>query len=115
MHKIYGIKNCDTMKKAMKWLDENSIAFDFHDYKKIGVDADTLEKWLESKPWEELINRRGTTWRKLPDESKTDIDSEKAIKLMMENTSLIKRPVLLVGKDLYLGFKAENYAIIFNK
>lgn len=103
------------MKKAMKWLDENSIAFDFHDYKKIGVDADTLEKWLESKPWEELINRRGTTWRKLPDESKTDIDSEKAIKLMMENTSLIKRPVLLVGKDLYLGFKAENYAIIFNK
>jgi arsenate reductase len=114
MNKIYGIKNCDTMKKAIKWLNENSIEFHFHDYKKEGIDANTLSFWLQSIPWDELINRRGTTWRKLPDESKLDIDNEKAIKLMMENNSLIKRPVLDQNKALYLGFKAENYAEIFN-
>lgn len=103
------------MKKAIKWLNDNSIEFHFHDYKKVGIDADTLAKWLKSTPWDELINRRGTTWRKLPDESKLDIDNEKAIKLMMENNSLIKRPILQANKKLYLGFKAEDYAKIFNQ
>lgn len=103
------------MKKAIKWLNENSIEFHFHDYKKEGIDANTLALWLQTISWDELINRRGTTWRKLPDELKLDIDSEKAIKLMMENNSLIKRPVLDHNNELYLGFKAENYAKIFNK
>ena len=115
MHNLYGIKNCDTMKKAIKWLNDNSISFHFHDYKKEGIDADTLALWLQSTSWDQLINRRGTTWRKLADELKVDIDTEKAINLMIENTSLIKRPILQVDKDLHLGFEAENYAKIFNK
>jgi len=111
--KIYGIKNCSTMKKAMNWLEEQNIAFDFHDYKKSDIDQASLESWLSKAPWDELINKRGTTWRKLPEESKENIDNEKAIQLMLENTSLIKRPVLLVNGNLHLGFKEEAYNLIF--
>jgi arsenate reductase len=113
MINIYGIKNCDTMKRALKWLADNSIAFQFHDYKKLGIDQETLAEWLKKAPWDELINRRGTTWRQLPDDLKTDITNDKAISLMLANTSLIKRPVLIVNNELYLGFKDESYAKIF--
>ena len=113
--KIYGIKNCDTMKKAMIWLEEHNIAFDFHDYKKSDIDQASLEIWLSKAPWDELINKRGTTWRKLPEESKENIDNEKAIQLMLENTSLIKRPALLVDDNLHLGFKEETYSLIFKQ
>jgi arsenate reductase len=114
MVNIYGIKNCDTMKKALTWLEKNSVEFQFHDYKKVGVEQDSLVQWLEKKPWDELINQRGTTWRKLPDDSKTDIDNNKAVSLMLANTSLIKRPVLIVDNELYLGFKEDMYQKIFN-
>lgn len=114
MVNIYGIKNCNTMKSAMKWLEDNSVEFHFHDYKKIGIDQDTLVQWLTKTPWDELINQRGTTWRKLPEDSKVDIDNNKAISLMIVNTSLIKRPVLIVNSELYLGFKDESYEKIFN-
>jgi len=110
---IYGIKNCNTMKKAMTWLEEHNITFEFHDYKKSDIDQVSLEAWLSKTPWDELINKRGTTWRKLPEESKENIDNEKAIQLMLANTSLIKRPVLLVADNLYLGFKEETYNLIF--
>jgi len=111
---IYGIKNCSTMKKASVWLEEHNIEFQFHDYKKLGIDEHSLRKWLKKVPWDELINRRGTTWRKLPEEAKQDIDNDKAVQLMLENTSLIKRPVLVIDDALYLGFKDEIYQTIFN-
>jgi len=112
---IYGIKNCNTMKKAITWLEEHNIAFSFHDYKKSDIDQASLESWLSKAPWDELINKRGTTWRKLPEESKENIDNEKAIKLMLSNTSLIKRPVLLVDDTLHLGFKEGLYHSIFTQ
>jgi arsenate reductase len=111
--KMYGIKNCQTMKKAMTWLESHKIDFAFHDYKKLGIDEVTLTEWLSQKPWDEVINKRGTTWRKLSDEDKTDIDPAKAIQLMLANTSLIKRPALNVAGKLYLGFDEALYQSIF--
>lgn len=112
---LYGIKSCDTMKKAMNWLNEHGIDYVFHDYKKAGIDEATLQDWLSKESHENLINRRGTTWRKLSDEQKSDVDNAKAITLMRDNTSLIKRPVLAKDGDIFLGFKPELYAEIFNK
>jgi len=116
--KIYGIKNCDTMKKAMNWLKDHSIDFEFHDYKKLSIDEENLRFWLSKFPWDELINKRGTTWRKLPEDDKVNIDQDKAVQLMLTNTSLIKRPILSIQdlsthKDLLLGFKEEQYHRIF--
>ncbi|WP_342642655.1 ArsC family reductase [Rhodoligotrophos ferricapiens] len=107
---IYGIKNCETMKKAMAWLDGHGIAYGFHDYKKAGIDRARLEGWSDAVGWEMLVNRAGTTFRKLPDEAKADLDREKAIRLMLEQPSLIKRPVLDIGTKLLVGFKPELYA-----
>lgn len=101
------------MKKAMTWLDTNKVDYEFHDYKKLGIDKATLSDWLDQKPWDEVINKRGTTWRKLSDADKADIDPSKAIHLMQENTSLIKRPALIVDKKLYLGFDEETYQSLF--
>lgn len=112
--KIYGIKSCDTMKKAMTWLTEHDVEFEFHDYKKQGIDQQTLSDWLQQKPWDQLINRRGTTWRKLTDSDKADIDDAKAISLMMNNTSLIKRPVLDLSGQIHLGFKDTEYDALFS-
>jgi len=111
--KIYGIKNCDTMKKAMRWLDEQSIGFEFHDYKKMGADAQMLEEWCNKADWQVLLNKAGTTFRKLPDEDKQSIDQAKAIALMSENPSMIKRPVLELNGKIYVGFKPDNYTEIF--
>ena len=110
---MYGIKNCQTMKKAMTWLESHQIEFSFHDYKKQGIDSETLSDWLNQKEWDEVINKRGTTWRKLSDQDKTNINNEKAIKLMIANPSLIKRPALLVKNKLYLGFDENLYEAIF--
>ena len=110
---IYGIKNCDTMKKAFKWLDEHGVEYEFHDYKKAGLDEKQLKVWVKQVGWETLVNRRGTTWRKLPEADRENIDEAKAIKLMLANLSLIKRPVLDTGKELHVGFKADDYAKIF--
>ena len=110
--KMYGIKNCQTMKKAMTWLESKGIEFEFHDYKKQGIDQNSLSEWLTQKPWDEIINKRGTTWRKLTEDEKTDIDNSKAIQLMIANPSLIKRPALLVDGKLYLGFDEALYQSI---
>jgi Spx/MgsR family transcriptional regulator len=110
---IYGIKSCDTMKKACTWLNNAGVAFDFHDYKKAGVSAEALRRWCESAGWEKVLNRAGTTFRKLPDAAKVDLDQDKAIALMCEQPSMIKRPVLETDTALEIGFKAERYADMF--
>lgn len=106
---LYGIKNCDTMKKARAWLDEHGIAYTFHDYKAEGVAREKLEKWCKQARWETLLNKAGTTFRKLPDNDKQDINETKAIALMLAQPSMIKRPVLEVGKQLIIGFKPAAY------
>ena len=110
---LYGIKNCDTMKKAFKWLDAQSIAYDFHDYKKSGIDEDVLKQALTQHSWENVINRRGTTWRKLPKETQESMDVAQAIAIAVENPSIIKRPLLKQGNDIFLGFKDSEYEEIF--
>ena len=107
---IYGIKNCDTMKKARSWLDSHNVAYAFHDYKAQGIDRATLEGWAKKVGWEVLLNRSGTTFRKLPDADRNDVTEAKAIGLMLDQPSMIKRPVLDVGGKLLVGFKPEAYA-----
>lgn len=111
---LYGIPNCDTIKKARKWLDEHDIAYVFHDYKKSGVDAQALRGWVDELGWEALLNRAGTTFRSLSDHEKADIDADKAIALMLANPSMIKRPVLDLEDRRVAGFKPEIYATIFS-
>jgi Spx/MgsR family transcriptional regulator len=107
---IYGIKNCETMKKARAWLDGHGVDYAFHDYKTAGIERERLERWAKKVGWEALLNRAGTTFRKLPDEDKQVRDAKKAIALMLAQPSLIKRPVLdLGGGKLLVGFKAELY------
>lgn len=106
---IYGIKNCDTMKKAFAWLDKAGVGYTFHDYKKEGIDKKRLEAWSKEVGWETLLNRAGTTFRKLPDRDKEGLTAAKAIKLMLEQPSMIRRPVLDLGKTLLVGFKPDEY------
>jgi arsenate reductase (glutaredoxin) len=110
---IYGIKACDTMKKARGWLEDHGVAYAFHDYKSAGVDRKTLEGWVKTVGWEKLLNRAGTTFRKLPDTDKEGLDEARAIDLMLGKPSMIKRPVLETGRDLLVGFKPEDYAAKF--
>lgn len=107
---FYGIPNCDTVKKARAWLDTNGIAYAFHDYKKEGADPARLAKWAETVGWEKLINRAGTTFRKLDEADKADIDQAKALRLMAANPSIIKRPVVEYRGGVLVGFKAEEWA-----
>ena len=107
---VYGIRNCDTMKKARAWLAAHDVAYEFHDYNVSGVSRETLSAWVQAVGWEVLLNRAGTTFRKLPDDAKTHIDERKAIKLMLEQPSMIKRPVLERGKTLIVGFTEERYS-----
>lgn len=110
MLKIYGIKNCDTMKKARTWLDAQGLDYEFHDYKKTGLDEALLRSWVAELGWEALVNRRGTTWRTLPQSERENIDEDSAVRLMLANLSLIKRPVLDIGGKRLVGFSAETYA-----
>lgn len=107
---IYGIKNCDTMKKARAWLDGHNLQYEFHDYKIKGIDRSRLENWCSKLGWEVLLNRAGTTFRKLPDNIKRSLDEPKAMELMLEQPSMIKRPVLERDGHLLVGFKPEAYA-----
>ena len=108
---IYGIKNCDTMKKARAFLDERKVAYDFHDYKSAGIDRDRLEGWAKKAGWETLLNKAGTTFRKLPDKDKDGLTEKKAIALMLAQPSMIKRPVLELPRGkLLVGFKPDDYA-----
>lgn len=106
---MFGIRNCDTIKKARAWLDARDVAYAFHDYKSAGIDAAHLHDWIARVGWEPLLNRAGTTFRKLPDADRADIDADKAMALMLAQPSMIKRPVLDTGTDLLVGFKPERY------
>ena len=110
---IYGIKACDTMKKARTWLDQHGVKYQFHDYKVSGIDREHLEAWCKKAGWETVLNRAGTTFRKLPDEQKVDLNERKAIALMLEQPSMIKRPVLEKGAKLLIGFKPADYQTAF--
>ncbi len=106
---IYGIKNCDTMKKARAWLDSHGVTYSFHDYKAAGIAKDKLKRWADDLGWETLLNRAGTTFRKLPDADKEGLNERKALALMLAQPSMIKRPVLEAGGKLLVGFKPEIY------
>jgi arsenate reductase len=106
---IYGIKNCDTMKKARAWLDDHGVAYDFHDYKTAGIERSRLERWCSELGWEALLNRAGTTFRKLPDADKQVSDAGRAMALMIAQPSLIRRPVLDIEGRLLVGFKPDVY------
>jgi arsenate reductase len=112
---IYGIKNCDTVKKARAWLDKRGVAYAFHDYKAEGIDKPRLEGWAKAVGWDVLLNKAGTTFKKLPDKDREGVTEKKAIALMLAQPSMIKRPVLDVGGKLNVGFKPEIYAAIFGK
>jgi arsenate reductase (glutaredoxin) len=109
---LYGIKNCDTMKKARAWLTAHQVDYDFHDYKELGIGHAKIEAWMKVVGWETLLNRAGTTFRKLPDEAKENLDERKALRLMLEQPSMIKRPVLERGKTLLVGFSEKAYATL---
>ena len=110
---IYGIKNCDTMKKARSWLETNSVNYSFHDYKAAGIDRAHLETWCDAAGWETVLNRAGTTFKKLDDSQKADLTREKAIGLMLAQPSMIKRPVLEAKGKTTVGFKPEIYQTVF--
>ena len=107
---LFGIPNCDTVKKARVWLDQHGVAFVFHDYKKSGIDKPRLEAWVAEHGWETVLNRAGTTFRALPDADKANLDADKAVALMLAQPSMIKRPVLDLGDRTLVGFKPELYA-----
>lgn len=113
MIRLYGIPNCDTVKKARAWLDGHGIEYGFHDYKKLGVDEKMLRRWVKELGWETLLNKRGMTWRKLPDAVRDHIDEASAITLMLDNPVIIRRPVLDTGGERHVGFKPEQYEQIF--
>ena len=109
---LYGIPNCDTVKKARVWLDQHDVAYAFHDYKKVGIDRPRLEAWVAEHGWEVVLNRAGTTFRALPDADKANLDAGRAVTLMLAQPSMIKRPVLDLGDRTMVGFKPERYAAI---
>ena len=109
MIKLYGIANCDTIKKARTWLNDNGIDYEFHDYKKLGVPEDALKKWCKQLGWEALLNKRGTTWRKLDDKVRDNVTEESARQIMLDNPSIIKRPLLDKDGQFTLGFSADAY------
>ncbi|UFH50299.1 ArsC family reductase [Pseudomonas sp. KNUC1026] len=107
---LYGIKACDTMKKARTWLDEHQVAYAFHDYKTQGIDREHLARWCDEHGWQTVLNRAGTTFRKLDEAQKVDLDQASAIELMLAQPSMIKRPVLELSDRTLIGFKPDLYA-----
>jgi arsenate reductase len=110
---VYGIRNCDTMKKAFAWLDGRKVAYEFHDYKKAGVPPGKLEAWAKQVGWQTLANTRGPTWRKIPEAKKTNLDEARALALLAQNPSAIRRPIVESGSRLLVGFDAEAYSETF--
>lgn len=109
MRKLYGIKNCDTVKKARAWLEQHNVVYQFHDYKTDGISLALLNRFAENSGWEVLLNKRSTTWRQLSDAQKTALDADTALQLLLEYPTLIKRPILESGDDFMIGFNADEY------
>lgn len=114
MTTLYGIPNCDTVKKAQRWLNDNNVEFAFHDFRKDGLTQAQLEQWVAALGWEALLNKRSTSWRQLSDEVKNNIDEASAIREMLATPTLIKRPVLATGDTLHAGFKDSDYSALFS-
>lgn len=112
---LFGIKNCDTVKKARKWLDEHGVEYQFHDFRADGIDEQMVNGWLENLGWETLLNRRSTTWKSLSDEQREQMDEQAALAAILQHPTLIKRPLLDTGHELHCGFSAASYAHIFNR
>ena len=110
---LYGISSCDTIRKARAWLQNHQIEFEFHDYRKQGLDQRMLQSMVQALGWEAMLNRRGTTWRTLPDAVKQQVEEESAMRIMLDNPAIIKRPILASDNLLHLGFSAEQYEEIF--
>ena len=110
---LYGIPNCDTIKKARKWLEANNVEYQFHDYRKNGLEVKHLKKWVKELGWEALLNRRGTTWRKIPEAARENVNEKSALTLMLEHPAMIKRPLLDTGKTRVVGFKENEYIELF--
>lgn len=115
MTTLYGIPNCDTVKKARRWLAAHDIAYRFHDLRRDGLDEALLGQWIAELGWEALLNRRGTTWRQLPEATRATIDRASAARLMLAQPALIRRPVLARGRQLHAGFSAADYATLFGE
>ena len=115
MTRIFGIKNCDTMKKARTWLNQRGIEYAFHDYKISGIDQAHLERWCRELGWERVLNKSGTTFRKLPEAQRVSVTEKRAIALMLAQPSMIKRPILEHGKILLAGFKPDEYSALFER
>ena len=113
MTTLYGIPNCDTIRKAKRWLQDNQVEFQFHDFRKHGLKKSQLQAWVDELGWKVLLNKRGTTWRKLPDEQKANVDQDTAIELLLAEPAMIKRPVLDLGERRVVGFSADSYEEIF--
>jgi arsenate reductase len=113
MTTLYGIKNCDTVRKARQWLEAQGIDYTFHDFRANGLESKDLRAWVKAVGWETLLNRRGTTWRQLPDKDKDGVDEKRAIDLMLAQPTLIKRPVLVHKKITHVGFKPAEYEALF--
>ncbi|MFT5879158.1 MAG: Spx/MgsR family transcriptional regulator [Moritella sp.] len=111
---MYGIKNCDTIKKTKKWLEANNLEFTFHDHRSDGLDQTQLQNWCQTLGWEQVLNKRGTTYRQLTDDQKSSLNETSAIALLLEYPAMIKRPILDIDGELTLGFKADSYAKLFN-
>ena len=111
---LYGISNCDTVRKARKWLSERNVDHQYHDFRKDGLDQQTVKNWLDSVGMDVLLNKRGTTWRKLPEEEKTDLSDQRLIQLLVDNPTLIKRPVLITDQQILVGFKEADYLSLIN-
>ncbi|MEZ9628669.1 ArsC family reductase [Vibrio breoganii] len=111
---MYGIPNCDTIKKAKKWLQEHQIEFTFHDYRKQGITNEMVSEFCDFFGWEQVLNKRGTTYRQLSDEQKQTLDRDNAIALLLEHPAMVKRPIIRIGDLLHIGFKAHQYDNIFH-
>ncbi|MFC3121837.1 ArsC family reductase [Agaribacter flavus] len=112
---VYGIPNCDTIKKARRWLADNEVDYEFHDYKKQGVSEDIIKRAIDTFGVDVVINKRGTTYRQLPQETKENLNADNALALVIENASMIKRPILDTGNELFIGFTADKYAEVFKR
>ncbi|MFT2090679.1 ArsC family reductase [Paraglaciecola sp. 2405UD69-4] len=113
MTTLYGIKNCDTIKKAKAWLSANNVEFTFHDYRADGLELEWLQNAEQALGWEQMLNKRGTTFRQLSDEQKQNINKESAMSLMLEHVAMIKRPILIHNNQYFIGFKADQYSEVF--
>ncbi len=111
---IYGIKNCDTMKKAIKWLESIGQDYIFHDYRKEGLNETTLKTWVDQFGLDVILNKRGTTWRKLPDDVKENINQSSALQIMLENPAMIKRPIFVVANETIVGFSVKEQTALEN-